>query len=138
MKKILAAATAAVLLITGTSCSGFLDEELKKEVKEFDFTSYNASINVEIKRGTVTEKNMHLYHTLIDDGAGKTSAAMAKEITRRIKDQQQGGKLDGMYNGRYLDRNHLYRFDRKIFCKNDLPEDIPPVLPPPLPCVQNR
>lgn len=102
-----------------------LDEELKKEVKEFDFTSYNASINVEIKRGTVTEKNMHLYHTLIDDGAGKTSAAMAKEITRRIKDQQQGGKLDGMYNGRYLDRNHLYRFDRKIFCKNDLPEDIP-------------
>lgn len=30
MKKILAAATAAVLLITGTSCSGFLDEELKK------------------------------------------------------------------------------------------------------------
>ena len=29
MKKILAAATAAVLLITGTSCSGFLDEELK-------------------------------------------------------------------------------------------------------------
>ena len=32
MKKILAAATAAVLLITGTSCSGFLDEELKKEL----------------------------------------------------------------------------------------------------------
>ena len=32
MKNILAAAAAAFLLISGTSCSGFRDEDLKKEL----------------------------------------------------------------------------------------------------------
>ena len=27
--------------------------------------------------------------------------------------------------GRYLDQNSLYRFDQRVLCKNDLPEDIP-------------
>lgn len=102
-----------------------LDNELKQSVESFDFSELNNNVEVNMLRGNTSKSAMQLYQYFCDNGALKMASAMAKEIRRKIKDQQQGGKLDGLYNGRYLDRNHLYRMDKKIFCKNDLPEDIP-------------
>ena len=102
-----------------------LDNELKQSVESFDFSELNNNVEVNMLRGNTSNSAMQLYQYFCDNGALKMASAMAKEIRRKIKDQQQGGKLDGLYNGRYLDRNHLYRMDKKIFCKNDLPEDIP-------------
>lgn len=102
-----------------------LDKELKQSVKEFDFSDLNNTVDVNMFRGNTSNSAMQLYQYFCDNGALKMASAMAKEVRRKIKDQQQGGKLDGLYNGRYLDRNHLYRMDKKVFCKNDLPEDIP-------------
>ena len=50
---------------------------------------------------------------------------MVNEIKNKIKDHQQGGKINGLYQGRYLDQHSLSRFDLRMLCKNDLPEDIP-------------
>lgn len=102
-----------------------LDNELKQSVESFDFSELNNNVEVNMLRGNTSNSAMQLYQYFCDNGALKMASAIAKEIRRKIKDQQQGGKLDGLYNGRYLDRNHLYRMDKKIFCKNDLPEDIP-------------
>ena len=102
-----------------------LDNELKQSVESFDFSELNNNVEVNMLRGNTSNSAMQLYQYFCDNGALKMASAMAKEIRRKIKDQQQGGKLDGLHNGRYLDRNHLYRMDKKVFCKNDLPEDIP-------------
>lgn len=101
-----------------------LAEELQDEADNTDFGQINKNISVNITRRYPTDQ---AYRTFESDYAeirflvNKT----VSEIRNKIKDQQQGGKLNGLYMGRYLDQNSLYRFDQRVLCKNDLPEDIP-------------
>lgn len=102
-----------------------LDRELKDSVADFDFSDINKKVKSKINRELPSEQDKALYEKFVSEGALNTASRLAKEIQAKIKDRQQGGKINGLYNGRYLDRSHLYRMDKRLFCKNDLPEDIP-------------
>lgn len=101
-----------------------LAEELKQEVEAFDFTAINKNFPITIIRKEPSKEAYALYEKAMDE-IGFLVKKTVNELRNKIKDQQQGGKLNGMYNGRYLDRNNLHRFDLRVMCKNDLPEDIP-------------
>lgn len=101
-----------------------LAEALQQEVKEFDFSQINNHFPISIIRKDPSDAAYALYEKAMSE-VGTLVKKTVNELKNKIKDQQQGGKLNGMYNGRYLDRNNLHRYDMRIMCKNDLPEDIP-------------
>ena len=101
-----------------------LAESLQQEVEEFDFTEFNKNIDILLIRKDPSEEAYNRYENAMRE-IGFLVKKTVNELKNKIKDQQQGGKLNGMYNGRYLDRNNLHRFDMRIMCKNELPEDIP-------------
>lgn len=98
--------------------------ELKDEVANFDFTNINRNCEVDIVRNYPSSAAVELYEKEMQEIrflAKKT----VNEIKNKIKDHQQGGKINGLYQGRYLDQHSLSRFDMRVLAKNDLPEDIP-------------
>lgn len=48
-----------------------------------------------------------------------------KDFEKEIKDRQLGDTMTGLYAGKRLDTNHLYRSDKRIYSRKILPEDIP-------------
>ncbi len=101
-----------------------LAEKRANEAKSFDYTGYNKGIRTNLVRKEPTPNAERIYNSDMQD-IGFLSKKMVNEIRNKIKDQQQGGKINGLYQGRYLDQHSLSRFDCRCLCKNDLPEDIP-------------
>lgn len=101
-----------------------LAEKRANEAKSFDYTGYNKGIRTNLVREEPTPNAERIYNSDMQD-IGFLSKKMVNEIRNKIKDQQQGGKINGLYQGRYLDQHSLSRFDCRCLCKNDLPEDIP-------------
>lgn len=101
-----------------------LAEKRADEAKNFDYTGYNKGIRTNLVREEPTPNAERIYNSDMQD-IGFLSKKMVNEIRNKIKDQQQGGKINGLYQGRYLDQHSLSRFDCRCLCKNDLPEDIP-------------
>lgn len=101
-----------------------LSEKLAEEAKKFDYTGFNRGVKTQLVRKNPTAKAEQIYHEDMKE-IGFLSKKMVNEIRNKIKDQQQGGKINGLYQGRYLDQHSLSRFDCRCLCKNDLPEDIP-------------
>ena len=101
-----------------------LAAELAKEAEQFDFGEFNENAELDIIRNVPSETAMNMF--LSDEEAIRDDVKkLVREIKNKIKDRQNGGKINGLYQGRYLDNHSLYRFDQRVLCKNDLPEDIP-------------
>ena len=101
-----------------------LSESLKDEAKNTDYSSYNKGVKPELSRRDPSPEAYRQYEE--DEDAIKNDVKkLVREIKDKIKDRQNGGKINGLYQGRYLDNHSLYRFDQRVLCKNDLPEDIP-------------
>lgn len=101
-----------------------LKEDLKEEVKFFDFGEYNRNVDISIVRKDPTTNAEKVYEEDMKI-IGFLVKRLVNEIRNKIKDHQQGGKINGLYQGRYLDQHSLSRFDLRCLCKNELPEDIP-------------
>jgi len=104
------------------------EEELKKELEEeannFKPNMFNNNASITVKREYPSKKSYEIYDNDMEE-IGFLAKKTVSEIKNKIKDRQQGGKLNGLYMGRYLDQHSLGRFDMRMLCKNDLPEDIP-------------
>ncbi len=101
-----------------------LAENLKDEAATTNYSGYNKGVRPELSRKEPSDKAYAQYAE--DEEAIKNDVKkLVREIKDKIKDRQNGGKINGLYQGRYLDNHSLYRFDQRVLCKNDLPEDIP-------------
>jgi len=101
-----------------------LADQLKKEASETDYSGFNKGATPNLTREEPTEASYRQYDE--DYAAIKNDVKkLVNEIKNKIKDRQNGGKINALYQGRYLDNHSLYRFDQRVLCKNDLPEDIP-------------
>lgn len=101
-----------------------LAEQRIAEAQDFDYGQYNKGENVKLIREQPSSHSEQIYRQDMEEICF-LSKKMVREIKDKIKDQQQGGKINGLYQGRYLDQHSLSRFDCRCLCKNDLPEDIP-------------
>ena len=101
-----------------------LAEELKKEASETDYSSFNEGAKPSLTRKEPSQRAYSQYEEDYD-AIKEDVKKLVREIKNKIKDKQNGGKINGLYQGRYLDNHSLYRFDQRVLCKNDLPEDIP-------------
>lgn len=101
-----------------------LADTLQEEAVKFDFSRINKNIPISIIRKDPSATSYDFYDKAMRE-AGFLVKKTVNELKNKIKDQREGGKLNSLYNGRYLDRSNLYRYDMRIMCKNELPEDIP-------------
>lgn len=101
-----------------------LASKLDKEANQFNYGNFNKHVSSTLVREEPSAQAKKIYDADIQD-IGFLAKKMVNEIRNKIKDQQQGGKLNGLYQGRYLDQHSLYRYDGRCLCRNDLPEDIP-------------
>lgn len=101
-----------------------LAKSLKADVRSFDFSPVNSNIPIQIMRDEPTATAYNIYESDMKD-IHLLVHKTVREIRNKIKDRQHGGKMNGLYQGRYLDQSSLYRYDLRVLCKNDLPEDIP-------------
>ncbi len=101
-----------------------LAKELEKEAAETDYSSYNKGIKPTLSRSEPS-KNAYNQYDEDEEAIKDEIKKLVREIKNKIKDRQNGGKINALYQGRYLDNHSLYRFDQRVLCKNDLPEDIP-------------
>lgn len=101
-----------------------LADALEEEARQFDYGKYNKNVSCSLVRREPSAQTKKIYDADMQD-IGFLAKKMVNEIRNKIKDQQQGGKINGLYQGRYLDQHSLYRYDCRCLCRNDLPEDIP-------------
>ncbi len=102
-----------------------LADALKDEASQMDLGEFNRNIEFNFEREVkISDNDKKRYEDDMKEINGLIKRTV-KEIRDKIKDKQQGGKINGLYQGRYLDSHSLYRFDQRVLCKNDLPEDIP-------------
>lgn len=101
-----------------------LAETLKKECEKFDFSPINNNYKISIHRNEPSKHALEIYEQDMQE-INFLVKKTVDEIKNKIKDRQNGGKINGLYMGRYLDQHSLSRFDLRMLCKNDLPEDIP-------------
>lgn len=101
-----------------------LCRQLKAEVNGFDYGLFNEDVDIQINREQPSQAAISIYEKDMEDIRFLVKKTV-NEIRNKIKDHQNGGKINGLYQGRYLDQHSLGRFDLRCLCKNDLPEDIP-------------
>lgn len=102
-----------------------LEQNLQREISEFEFSGTNQNFPVSIVRETDISENAYMLYDAAMNEIGFLVKKTTNELKQRLKDYQQGGKLNGLYNGRYLDRSNLSRNDKRLMCKNELPANIP-------------
>ena len=102
-----------------------LAKDLASEAQNMDLGEFNKNVKLGFERKVdVTNRDKEKHEEDMKEIGGLIKRTV-KEIRDKIKDKQQGGKINGLYQGRYLDAHSLYRFDQRVLCTNDLPEDIP-------------
>lgn len=101
-----------------------LAEQLKKEASDADYSAFNKGAKPNLTR-EAPSKNAYKQFDEDYEAIKNDVKKLVNEIRNKIKDRQNGGKINALYQGRYLDNHSLYRFDQRVLCKNDLPEDIP-------------
>ena len=106
-----------------------IEEEIERELvtadKDIDYDpSFHRKRGCMVIREKPSEAAIERYDSYAAPLLVK-SKTMERELKKQIKDCQDGGKLDGLYNGQRIDAHSLTRTDKKFFYRNILPEDIP-------------
>ncbi|MBQ6415205.1 MAG: hypothetical protein IJJ65_03030, partial [Butyrivibrio sp.] len=96
-----------------------LAEQLKKEASDADYSAFNKGAKPNLTR-KAPSKNAYKQFDEDYEAIKNDVKKLVNEIRNKIKDRQNGGKINALYQGRYLDNHSLYRFDQRVLCKNDL------------------
>lgn len=105
------------------------EKNIKKELtcnvsKFLDGVQIHNNIHCNMARAEISSDAYNIYnscHHELDSIVRK----FIKDFQKEIKERQLGDTLTGLYAGKRLDTNHLYRDDKRIFSRKILPEDIP-------------
>ena len=101
-----------------------LKNQLNKDTKAVSSTDMHRGVHCQVIRPEKTSASEALYER--ERGNLDTVVRrMSREFLKEIKERQTGDTMTGLYNGKSLDVNHLYRDDKRIFAQKILPEDIP-------------
>ena len=101
-----------------------IEEEIERELvtadKDIDYDpSFHRKRGCMVIREKPSEAAIERYDSYAAPLLVK-SKTMERELKKQIKDCQDGGKLDGLYNGQRIDAHSLTRTDKKFFYRSAL------------------
>ena len=104
------------------------EEEIQKQLQEATAEISKESMHRKIPCRVIRLERNTWSDTLYETEKGNLDTVvkrLSREFLKEIKERQTGDTMTGLYNGKSLDVNHLYRDDKRIFSQKILPEDIP-------------
>lgn len=105
------------------------ENEIKSEntcnVRKFlDGVQIHKNVSCSVSRADCSSSATKLYNDCHQE-LDTTVRRFVKDFEKEIKERQLGDTLTGLYAGKRLDNNHLYRTDKRLFSRKIMPEDIP-------------
>lgn len=110
-----------------------ISQQQEKEIKtkmDCDVQNFLDGVQIHKKiasstlRQPVTQTSKDLYDELHNE-LDSVVRRFVSEFEKEIKDRQIGDTLYGLYSGKRFSSREAYRFDKKLFNRKILPEDIP-------------
>lgn len=99
-----------------------LIKKLREEQKNLKFNEIHANVKMELHRTLDVSEDAEEKYAFIEPEIRKVSHRLQNMI-EEILIRQEGGRLSGLYMGKRLDKNGLYRRDGKVFEKRIAPEE---------------
>ena len=99
--------------------------ELNEAAQSISYGDIHSGVQIRINRIASVDETLVEQYNEISAPLLAISRQLQKSIVRQLKDSRRGGKQTGLLMGRRLDSHALHRTDGKVFCKNNLPNEIP-------------
>ena len=99
--------------------------ELNEAAQSISYGDIHSGVQMRVNRIASVDEDLIEQYEQISAPLLDISRQLQKSIVRQLKDSRRGGKQTGLLMGRRLDSHALHRTDGKIFCKNNLPNEIP-------------
>ena len=99
--------------------------ELNEAAQSISYGDIHSGVQIRVNRIASVDETLVEQYDEISAPLLTISRQLQKSIVRHLKDSRRGGKQTGLLMGRRLDSHALHRTDGKVFCKNNLPNEIP-------------
>ena len=99
--------------------------ELNEAAQSISYGNIHSGVQIRVNRIASVDEELIEQYNEISAPLLDISRQLQKSIVRQLKDSRRGGKQTGLLMGRRLDSHALHRTDGKLFCKNNLPNEIP-------------
>ena len=99
--------------------------ELNEAAQSISYGDIHSGVQIRVNRIASVDDTLVEQYDEISAPLLAISRQLQKSIVRQLKDSRRGGKQTGLLMGRRLDSHALHRTDGKVFCKNNLPNEIP-------------
>ncbi len=100
-------------------------QELNDTAQSISYGNIHSGVTMRVNRISSVDEELIEQYDQISAPLLDISRQLQKSLIRQLKDQRRGGKQTGLLMGRRLDSHALHRTDGKVFCKNNLPNEIP-------------
>ena len=99
--------------------------ELNEAAQSISYGDIHSGVQIRVNRIASVDDTLVEQYDEISAPLLAISRQLQKSIVRQLKDSRRGGTQTGLLMGRRLDFHALHRTDGKVFCKNNLPNEIP-------------
>lgn len=99
-----------------------LSQDLKKQAKEAHFNDIHKDVILQIRREAQIPDDREEEYRLLEPEIRKASRALEKTVAELLN-SREGGRLSGLYMGKRLDKNGLFRQDGRVFEKRVAPDN---------------
>lgn len=104
-----------------------LEDELQKEADSIRYGNAHYGIKVKVNRMTGVSDDLRAAYARVSAPLIMISKRLQRQITSKLKDESEGGRLNGLYMGRRLNARALAVNDGKVFYNRKLPSDEPKI-----------
>lgn len=102
-------------------------EEEKKRAANIPLSGMHNNVKFFIKRQVEVSDSMKDDYNAIAPELLKISKRLRKEVEQKLKDREEGGKVNHLKFGFNINASDTYRRDGRCFYKKNNPEEIPPL-----------
>ncbi|MBQ9686184.1 MAG: nitric oxide reductase activation protein NorD [Oscillospiraceae bacterium] len=100
-------------------------QELNDAAQSISYGNIHEGVSIRVNRVASVDEELVEQYDQISAPLLTISRQLQRSLVRQLKEHRQGGKQNGLLMGRRLDSHALHRTDGKIFCKNNLPNELP-------------
>ena len=102
-----------------------LEEELQKEAESIRYGNAHKGVKVKVNRMTDVPDDLRLAYAKVSAPLCLISKRLQRQIMTKLKDESEGGRMNGLYMGRRINTRDIASDDGRVFYNRKLPTDEP-------------